>query len=79
MATYTKHIALLEQAELKVIEAMAEGGAAAQQFEIRGRMVKFRDLPDELLKIRNLIAIYKDQDSGTSPGTGRTRARITRD
>jgi len=76
MADNSAQIAQLEIAETKVLEAMATN-AATEEFEIRGRRVRFRDLPKTLMDIRKLIAMYRNQQNGRSLGTPtRSRTRL---
>lgn len=75
MATYAQHLALLRQSELKILEAMAAGANAASEFEIRGRRVKFNDLPNELEKVRKLISEYENLEKGQS-GSRPVRSKV---
>lgn len=74
---YTKIISDLYAAEAKVISAISAGGSAVAEFEIRGRIVKFKDLAQELLNIRREIKIYENMRDGVNTSRRpRSRARL---
>jgi hypothetical protein len=75
--TYTEIIADLKLARDKLVEALATGGAGAiQEWEIRGRRLRFRDLTTELLKIEKLIRYYEGLTNNEQGRQARTRARL---
>lgn len=77
-ADYSAIITKLETARSVILDAMASGASATKEFLIRGRMVKFKDLTDELMKTEKMIRYYTDLGRGSAGSTRRTRARITR-
>ncbi len=78
MGAYAQHLALLRQSEIKILEAMAAGANATQEFEIRGRRVRFSDLPDELRQVRKLISEYESLENGQSSSRPvRSKVRLT--
>jgi len=79
MGAYDSQLSGLIVAETQIIEAMASGASATSEWEIRGRRVRFVNLADELLKIRKLIAIYTNLNSGRSNGPAKSRARLRYD
>lgn len=75
--TYDEIIANLRIARDKCIEALATGGAGAiQEWEIRGRRVRFNDLTREITRIEALISFYERRQSGNSGSSARSRARL---
>lgn len=75
--TYTEIIADLKLARDKCVEALATGGAGAiQEWEIRGRRLRFRDLTVELLKLEKLIRYYEGLTNNEQGRPARTRARL---
>lgn len=75
MATYAQQIALLRQSELTILEAMASGANATKEFEIRGRRVRFSDLPNELREVRKLISEYEALENG-KPSSRPVRSKV---
>jgi hypothetical protein len=75
--TYDEIIASLRIARDKCIEALATGGAGAiQEWEIRGRRLRFKDLTREISRIEALISFYERKKSGQSGSSARSRARL---
>jgi hypothetical protein len=68
-------IAYLKTAEAKIYEALATGGATVSEWEIRGRIVKFRDLHDELRKIEDEIAVLEGKPSRSRPVRSKVNLR----
>jgi hypothetical protein len=68
-------ISYLKTAEAKIYEALASGGATVTEWEIRGRIVKFRDLHEELRKIQDEIAILEGRPSRSTPVRSKARLR----
>lgn len=78
MATdYAEIITKLEIARTATLDALATGGAGAvQEWEIRGRRCRYRDLPQQLREIERLIKYYEALQNGDGSKPARTRARL---
>lgn len=78
MVTDSEVLVLLNQAKVKILEALAAGASIVKEIEIRGRMVKHNDLAAELRKINLLIAEVDSVSTRSNVKSARTRARLGR-
>jgi len=67
----------LVAAKLKILKALSKGASVVSEIEIRGRIIKHRDLLAELAGIKTAIVRCENEIAGRNPRRpARTKARL---